>query len=249
MEELLKKFPILEDEVSIHLSPLEGFLYIYNYKSHSKKIGAKDYISVAINDSAQDILVRFDGKKSLDLIIKELTDGEGNYRASIPLVTEFIKKITDFVGFEFIRFLDFPTEKKLDITGDRNVILPVHATLELTDKCNLRCNYCYKESDSRKNAFLKEPLILLRSLYEIGIRHIELSGGEPLLHPELPEILKFLGSKFNMVALLTNGFFINEELLDIISEYKDKFILQIGLDGSNSEIVDKITGTKGAFKK
>jgi MoaA/NifB/PqqE/SkfB family radical SAM enzyme len=96
------------------------------------------------------------------------------------------------------------------------VILPIHATLELTDKCNLKCSYCYRESDFTKNLFLENPIEFLESLLKIGIRHIEFSEGEPLLHPDIIEILNFAGKKYNLVGLLTNGILINEEIIEII---------------------------------
>lgn len=248
-DDILNKFPVLTEDVSIHLSPGEGYLYIYNYKKRSNKNLAKDFLSISINDPAQALLSHFNGKRTLKDIIKELTDSMDNYNASIPLVLNFLNNIIDSVGFEFIRFMAHPSPKDLDITGSQKTFFPVHATLELTDKCNLRCSYCYKESDITKSSFLKNPIEFLESLLKIGIRHIELSGGEPLLHPDILKILHFAGEKFNLVALLTNGILINEKIINIIANFKDKFVVQICLDGSEEEIVDKIAGEKGAFKK
>ena len=248
---LLNKYPLLEDNISIHLSPKEGYLYIYKCDVRSKRKNSKNYLSFSINGSAQDLLIRFNGRRLLRDIIRELTDGEENFVNSIPIVIKFIQDFTNSAGFQFIKLLDEPIkeEKQFDITGDRNFIFPVHATLELTDKCNLRCNYCYRESDSTKRTFLDNPLQFLDELYKIGIRHVELSGGEPLLHPDISRILQFLGEKFNLVALLTNGILMNERILEIISQYKDKFVIQICLDGPTPQDVDKTTGKKGAFKR
>ncbi len=248
--EVLKKYPIFEGKVSLHLSPKEGYLYIYEYRKLIKaNNNTKNFFSLNINNSAQRLFSKFNGEKTLDHIIKELTESRKSYNHSVPFVLGFLNDIVKAAGFCFIKFSDRPTKKEFDVSGSMDVIFPVHATIEITDKCNLRCNYCYRESDSSKCSFIRNPLEFFNLLIKNGIRHIELSGGEPLLHNDIKNILKYTGREFNVVALLTNGILIDNEIVEIISNFREKFVIQICLDSSKEVIADEIAGKKGSFKK
>lgn len=75
----------------------------------------------------------------------------------------------------------------------------VHKDLRvsLTDKCNLRCTYCMPEEgvdwiSKAKHLTIDELRRVITLLCEDGINEIRLTGGEPLLHPEVVEIVKML---------------------------------------------------------
>ncbi|HZH02409.1 MAG TPA: GTP 3',8-cyclase MoaA [Myxococcaceae bacterium] len=84
--------------------------------------------------------------------------------------------------------------------------------LSVTDRCNLRCNYCMPEPDYAwlpKDALLTvEELVGVASLFvESGVDRIRVTGGEPLLRPDLPELVGRLSrlSGVRDLALTTNG--------------------------------------------
>jgi MoaA/NifB/PqqE/SkfB family radical SAM enzyme len=60
----------------------------------------------------------------------------------------------------------------------------------ITTRCNARCVFCDIHLQNGKNADTEDILRNLCDLKKIGIRFIDLTGGEPLLHPDLPFILK-----------------------------------------------------------
>ncbi|MDR2607979.1 MAG: GTP 3',8-cyclase MoaA [Treponema sp.] len=67
-----------------------------------------------------------------------------------------------------------------------------YARLSLTSRCNLRCPYCYREeTQSEPTDELKPDEIaeIVSVLAELGIQKVRLSGGEPLLRPDLEEIV------------------------------------------------------------
>ena len=90
--------------------------------------------------------------------------------------------------------------------------------LSVTDRCNLRCSYCMPESDY---AWLPESSILspdelarvARVFSSLGVRKVRLTGGEPLLRPELSEIVRRIASVGGVgeVALTTNGVLFAEQ--------------------------------------
>ena len=77
----------------------------------------------------------------------------------------------------------------------------VHKDLRvsLTDKCNLRCTYCMPEEGvnwigKAKHLTINELERVIAILCEEGIEEIRLTGGEPLLHPDVVEIVKMIAS-------------------------------------------------------
>jgi len=84
--------------------------------------------------------------------------------------------------------------------------------ISVTDRCNLRCLYCMPEEEyvwlPREHLLTFEEISLLASIFaELGVDKIRLTGGEPLLRQNLPELVRQLTAQagFSEVALTTNG--------------------------------------------
>jgi molybdenum cofactor biosynthesis enzyme MoaA len=90
---------------------------------------------------------------------------------------------------------------------------PIEAQLIVTRRCNLSCGYC-SEYDNVSDCI---PLALLQpridALHRLGVVNIALLGGEPLMHPALPEIIAY-GDRRAQVSVTTNGFLITEDLIE-----------------------------------
>lgn len=90
---------------------------------------------------------------------------------------------------------------------------PLHALrLSLTDQCNLRCTYCMPEEEYHwlgRDRLLKlnEIEYLVSAFYSLGIRKLRLTGGEPLLRPDIVEIVYSLKTSFPAldIAITTNA--------------------------------------------
>src|SRR5712691_588115 len=89
---------------------------------------------------------------------------------------------------------------------------PVEAQLIVTRRCNLSCGYC-TEYD-KVSEFI--PLEVLKrridALHRLRVINIAMLGGEPLMHPDLPEIVAYANRRAQ-VSVTTNGFLLNEELI------------------------------------
>ncbi len=120
--------------------------------------------------------------------------------------------------------------------------------LHLTSRCNLSCLHCYTSgSQHESNRDLPGPFIsrIIDELADHGGTSMTLSGGEPLLHPEIRNILKQAAPKAG-VRLLTNGTLIDREWADFLADLN--IYVQISIDGSSKEIHDSIRG-RGTFEK
>lgn len=85
-----------------------------------------------------------------------------------------------------------------------------HLRLSLTEACNLACRYCIPDRAAARGHLLDAAFALqsVRWLCERhGVRHVRLTGGEPLLHPELLSLVRELAriEAIEEVALTTNG--------------------------------------------
>ena len=90
--------------------------------------------------------------------------------------------------------------------------------ISVTDRCNFRCRYCMPEEGMvwlRKEELLSyEEIIRLTSVFtSLGVGHIRLTGGEPLLRKELPTLVAGINRVPGVkdIALTTNGFALAEQ--------------------------------------
>jgi uncharacterized protein len=88
-------------------------------------------------------------------------------------------------------------------------------------------------------------LRLIDELASNGAHSVSLSGGEPLLHPEIKKILKYAAPKIR-IRLLTNGTLIDREWAAFLADMD--ISVQVSVDGSRREIHDVIRG-EGNFEK
>ncbi len=88
-----------------------------------------------------------------------------------------------------------------------------HAVLDILRGCNITCPGCYNDRppDAKSLADIAAELDQLLSLRRLHT--VTLSGGDPLLHPELPEIVRLVKSRGVKVAILSNGLLADDEHL------------------------------------
>lgn len=120
--------------------------------------------------------------------------------------------------------------------------------LNLLSICNLSCKHCFLPKDNNgKPISVEKAKYILDCLKRLKLKRLYISGGEPLLHPKLEDILKYAKESFDWeIVLITNGFTDNEELIKSISKYL--FYIQISIDGINPETHDSIR-SEGSFNK
>ncbi len=86
--------------------------------------------------------------------------------------------------------------------------------LEITDHCNLNCAICYAESGPQGKMYLslEEVRDLGKRIRADGGRRISVSGGEPTVHPQLPQIIAILHGELGLTPyIVTNGLRISED--------------------------------------
>jgi MoaA/NifB/PqqE/SkfB family radical SAM enzyme len=105
-------------------------------------------------------------------------------------------------------------------------------------RCNLDCTYCNEFDDVSKPVPLEEMRRRLDLLAEMKTSVITISGGEPLLHPELDEVIRHIRGRGMIAGLITNGFFLNQERIEQLNEAGLEY-LQISIDNVLPDEVSK----------
>jgi SynChlorMet cassette radical SAM/SPASM protein ScmF len=124
----------------------------------------------------------------------------------------------------------------------------------LTEGCNLRCRHCWiaPKYQSENNSYAVLDLGLFKSIVEqakpLGLTGVKLTGGEPLLHPQIKEILEYVQTENLSMTLETNGVLCNSELASTMAACKDPFV-SVSLDGADSEIHEWVRGVTGCFEE
>lgn len=109
---------------------------------------------------------------------------------------------------------------------------PFFTQLVVIRKCNLSCGYCNefdKVSEPVPTDVLKQRL---KKLKDLGSFSVCFTGGEPTLHPDLAELIRYARHdlKFLKVAMITNGYKLTKELIETLNAagLQD---MQISIDG------------------
>jgi len=117
--------------------------------------------------------------------------------------------------------------------------------LEITKRCNLNCHHCYIDNEGLKNEIKTEQIMkIIDDVDKMGILKIKVTGGEPMMHKDFFDIIKYIESKNIGIRLYTNGSFLNRNTIDKLYSIGIKEI-QISMDGFNSHTHDNFRRTKG----
>lgn len=118
--------------------------------------------------------------------------------------------------------------------------------ISITDRCNLRCRYCMPDGveclSRREILSLEEIGAVAICAAGLGIRHIKVTGGEPLVRKDCCQLVKMLKSTpgIEKVTITTNGVLL-DRYLDSLTEAGIDGI-NISLDTLNPSLYEKITG-------
>ena len=115
---------------------------------------------------------------------------------------------------------------------------PVMAHIIPIRRCNLACKYCNEYDDFSKPIPLETMKRRVDDLARLGTTIVTLSGGEPLLHPELDEIIAHMRKYPIIVGMITNGYLLTAERIQRLNRAGLDH-LQISIDNVMPDDVSK----------
>ena len=234
-------YPVLSKEFSISnvITEKGDNMLIYNTAT---KIKARP------NEATYEFAKRCRGDKPLDEIITALSRLWGEppekiQESLLPLIkTMEENKMIFFAPSPLTPPRPGPCEVKLSkrLQG---------VSIEVTRQCNLHCKHCYSNSGAkRENELTTEEIKrLIDELANTGVLNILVTGGEPLLHPDLFDIIKYIRSKPMSCMLFTNGTLLTEKSVNTLKEL-GVLSVTVSMDGATPETHDAFRGGE-SFEK
>jgi len=127
---------------------------------------------------------------------------------------------------------------KLALGGlwDRNHILLAHAIP--MRRCNLSCRYC-NEYDQVSDAVPRVDMeARIDRLADLGCVALTFSGGEPMMHPDLPALIARIRERGMIAGLITNGYYLSAERIEELNRAGLEF-LQISIDNVTPDEISR----------
>ncbi len=115
---------------------------------------------------------------------------------------------------------------------------PVMAQIIPMRYCNLSCAYCNEYDKVSEPVPLEEMVRRIDHLGRLGTSIITISGGEPLTHPELDDVIRRMRKTGALAGIITNGYLLNQERIERLNRAGLDH-MQISIDNVDPDDVSK----------
>jgi cyclic pyranopterin phosphate synthase len=123
--------------------------------------------------------------------------------------------------------------------------------ISVTDRCNFRCPYCMpKEVFGAGYSFLRDPQLMslreltriVRAFRSLGVEKVRLTGGEPLLRADVPDLIRVLKRELGVkdLALTTNGWLLEKLVPGLRAAGLDR--INVSVDSLDDATAGKLNG-------
>lgn len=185
-----------------------------------------------VDTNEKDLFVLLCNNTILDALILYKEQNNISEKSCIQIIQKLLSKI-DAIDF----YEDMSSQIEESIT---KIVKSIHITT--TNDCNLRCKHCYMSAGIKYQDYLDLNMLVhkieeIEKFYDSKL-DIVVSGGEPLLHPEIESFLNLI--KKHHVILFTNGLLITERNVEVIAETCDS--VQLSMEGISKDSFELIRG-------
>ncbi|HEX2133136.1 MAG TPA: pyrroloquinoline quinone biosynthesis protein PqqE [Actinophytocola sp.] len=128
---------------------------------------------------------------------------------------------------------------------------PLGMLAELTHRCPLHCPYCSNPVElaaKRDELTTAQWLEVIEAARDLGVLQVHMSGGEPLLRPDLPELVARASDLGCYVNLVTSGLGLTETRLADLAD-RGLAHVQLSVQGADATRADRIAGAKAHHRK
>lgn len=93
------------------------------------------------------------------------------------------------------------------------------ALLQITEKCNLTCRHCFLDSSTKGKTISLYDIenVIWPQLKALKVISLTITGGEPFVHPNIEDVVKFLSTVVDSVTICTNATIITETQMELFS--------------------------------
>lgn len=154
----------------------------------------------------------------------------------------------------FINDLDFGDWSSAFVESLHGKRFPLGGSFELTHRCNLACVHCFVNQPAGKKNLRHQELDtqqifhILDTIADAGCLFLTLTGGEPMLRPDFPEIYTYARRKGILVTLFTNATLITPEIADLLA-YAHPQLVEVTLYGATKATYEAVTQAEGSYER
>lgn len=131
-------------------------------------------------------------------------------------------------------------------------VSPLAAMLSVTSRCQFRCRHCAvanrRHSLSEQELSTEDFKNISNQIFRLAIPRVYFDGGEPLLRPDIFEIIRHFSNKGFISFLESNGYLLSDENVKRLKE-SGVSCVNISLHSDSKQEHDKFTGVEGSFDK
>ncbi len=133
---------------------------------------------------------------------------------------------------------------------DPGLMQPTKVSFEITKACNQSCLHCYNDSGKRAPDELNrdQKMAIVDYLGRWGVRYLNITGGEPVDDPSLPDLLSLSNNYGIRVILTTNGWILTDSLIAAINE-GTVVQVNISLNGVDAATHDTFSGKRSSYMR
>jgi len=141
-------------------------------------------------------------------------------------------------------------KNKPKINSLSRLLTPDTVYIDITPRCNLRCQHCYSSKNGlyKKEKSYAEICDLLKELSKAHIFKVHLVGREPLIRKDFSKILSFAYERKFSVRIATNGTLITPDIAKVLAEYKNINSVQISIDSLSPKKHNEFRGNSQALQ-
>jgi len=140
--------------------------------------------------------------------------------------------------------------RKLQTQAARKRI-PIKAHLELTSRCNLRCQHCYlggQLEQHQKRSLERDTEAVCKSLDEwaaAGCFQLVITGGDPMMRRDFKEVYRHAAELGMFVTVFCDGILVSDAIMDLFAEYPPRSV-EVSIYGATAETYEKVTQVPGS---
>ncbi len=131
--------------------------------------------------------------------------------------------------------------------GDLRLDAPLSLNFNVATTCPFSCRYCYHPLDEVKPFIPLERLkVILREFKDNGCESVMLTGGDPLLRPDIDDVMIYL-KDIDLFYTLSSKSILSEKRIDNLISRAGLDRIQVSLDSDNAGVVEKLTGAPEGY--
>ncbi len=137
----------------------------------------------------------------------------------------------------------------MNVKRDSDVLsAPLTVNWSLSYRCNFNCRHCYSRNQAQASLSLEGILPVLDLLRKKGVVYVNFGGGEPLLYPNLFEVVSHASAAGLKVAMNSNGYLLDAAAAERIAS-TGFFSVGISMDSPRREVHDRFRNREGSFDR